>query len=378
MVRLLCGLVFIGLVFPAAAKTILVHPGGSIRTAVQNASAGDVIVVFPGTYYEGSPGDLNAVTITKDGIRLVGASSPERPVVLSNAGSQGFGIWVSPSDSVGAAAEADAEHPPCATSGAVLSGFSLSGFTVSGFDQHGVHLACVDGFDLTRNVVTDNGVYGLFPVLSQNGAVFNNEVRNTSSDAAIYVGQSDNVQITDNWAHDNLIGIEVENSRNCAVVGNLTSANTVGILIDVLPNLFEKTQQSTSVSFNIVRDNNRGNTAEPGDITAVIPPGTGILLLGADTTMVLGNEVSGNQFTGIGLASVCTGLELLGLSCAGLDIDPNADNNKIIRNRLVNNGSAPSPLPIPSADLDWDGTGTGNCWSLNRYSTSFPATLPRC
>jgi parallel beta-helix repeat protein len=252
--RFLWGFVFIGLAFPAAAKTILVQPGGSIRTAVQSASAGDVIVVFPGTYYEGSPGDLNAVTITKNGIRLVGASSPERPVVLANAGSQGFGIWVSPSDSVGAAAQSDAEHPPCGTNGAVLRGFSLSGFIVSGFDQHGVHLACVDGFELTHNVATDNGVYGLFPVLSENGAVSNNEVRNTSSDAAIYVGQSDRVQIVDNWSHDNLIGIEVENSRNCAVVGNLTSGNTVGILIDVLPNLLEKTQQSTSVSFNTVRD----------------------------------------------------------------------------------------------------------------------------
>jgi hypothetical protein len=102
------------------------------------------------------------------------------------------------------------------------------------------------------------------------------------------------------------------------------------------------------------------------EITAVIPPGTGILLLGADTTTVLGNEVSGNEFTGIGVASVCTGLELLGLSCAGLDIDPNADNNKITRNLLVNNGTVPSPLPIPSAALDWDGTGTVNCWSIHR------------
>jgi parallel beta-helix repeat protein len=378
MASFLFALLFIGLVFPAAAKTILVQAGGSIRAAVQNAFAGDIIRVFPGIYYEGSPGDLNALTITKNGISLVGLSSPEHPVVLANVGAQSFGIWVSPSDTVGPSAQADAEDPPCGVSGAVLHRFSLAGFTISGFVQHGVHLACVDGFELSRNVAADNGVYGLFPVVSRNGAVSNNEVRGTSSDAGVYIGQSDNIQIMDNWTHDNLIGIEVENSRNCAIFGNLSSDNTIGIIVDLLPFLLEKTQQSTVVSFNTVQSNNRVNTAEAGDITAAIPSGTGILLLGADTTTVQANEISGNKFTGIAVASVCTGLALLGLPCTGLDIDPNPDDNKIIGNRLTNNGTAPSPLPIPPADLLWDGTGAGNCWSLNRYSTSFPATLPSC
>ncbi len=378
MLRGLVGLFVIGFVVPAAAKTILVQPGGSIRAAVESASAGDLILVFPGVYHEGSPNDLNALTVTKDGIRLVGLSSPAQPVVLANAGSQGFGIWVSPSDSIGPAAQADNEHPPCGTSGAVLKGFSLIGFTVSGFGQHGVHLACVDGFELTRNVAAGKGVYGLFPVVSRNGAVFNNEAKDTFSDAAIYVGQSDNVRIADNSAHDSLIGIEVENSRNCVVIGNRTSGNTVGIIVDILPGLLKKTQQSTIVAFNTVHDNNRPNTGAPGDITSAIPSGTGVLLLGADTTTVMGNEISGNGFTGIGVASLCTGLALLRLPCTGLDIDPNPDGNKIIGNRLSGNGTVPSPLPIPSADLVWDGTGTGNCWSLNRFSTSFPAVLPPC
>jgi parallel beta-helix repeat protein len=378
MANLLFALLFIGLVFPAAAKTILVHPGGSIRTAVQNASAGDTIKVFPGIYYEGSPGDLNALTITKKGISLVGLSSPEHPVVLANVGAQSFGIWASPSDAVGPSAQADPEDPPCGTSGNVLHGFSLAGFTISGFVKHGVHLACVDGFELRRNVAANNAVYGLFPIVSRNGAVSNNEVRRTSNDAGIYIGQSDNILIMDNWSHDNLIGIEVENSRNCAVFGNLSSDNTIGIIVDLLPFLLKKTQHSTVVSLNTVQSNNRLNTAEAGDIIAAIPSGTGILLLGADTTSVRANEISGNKFTGIAVASVCTGLAQLGLPCTGLDIDPNPDQNKIIGNRLTNNGTAPSPLPIPPADLLWDGKGARNCWSLNRYSTSFPATLPRC
>jgi parallel beta-helix repeat protein len=372
MANFLFALLFIGLVFPAAAKTILVHPGGSIRAAVQKASTGDIIRVFPGIYHEGAPGDLNALTITKNGISLVGLSSPEHPVVLANVGGQSFGIWVSPSDTVGSSAE----DPPCGVSGAALHGFSLAGFTIKGFVHDGVHLACVDGFELSGNVAADNGVYGLFPVVSRNGTVSNNQVRNTFSDAGVYIGQSENILIIDNWTHDNLIGIEVENSRNCAVLRNTSSDNTIGIIVDLLPFLLEKTQQSTLVSLNTVQSNNRANTGEAGDITAAIPSGTGILLLGADTTTVRSNEISDNKFTGIAVASVCTAFALLGQPCTGLDIDTNPDDNKIIGNRLTDNGTAPSPLP--PADLLWDGFGAGNCWSLNRYTTSVPATLPRC
>ncbi len=378
MKRGLVGLLAVALVHPAAANTVLVPPGGSIRAALERAASGDVILVPPGTYHEGSPGDLNALTVTQDGIHLVGLSSPTRPVVLANAGTQRFGIWVSPADSTGLAAEADDEHPPCGTSGAVLNGFSLSGFTVTGFAQHGVHLACVDGFELTRNVADGNGFYGLFPVVSRNGAIFDNEVKNTFSDAAIYVGQSDNVSIAQNFAHHSLIGIEVENSRNCTVVGNHASGNTVGIIVDILPGLLRTTQQSTLVAFNAVSDNNRPNTGQPGDIISAIPAGTGILLVGADTTTVTGNEISGNGFTGIGVASLCTGLALLGQPCVNLGIDPDADGNRIIGNRLSGNGTVPSRLPILSADLVWDGTGLGNCWSDNRFSTSFPPALPPC
>src|SRR5438132_3311431 len=247
MKRGLIGLFAFALVYPAAAKTIRVPPGGSIRAALDRAASGDIILVAPGTYREGSPTDLNALTVTKSGIHLIGLSSPGRPVVLANAGMQQYGIWVSPSDSTGAA-QADDEHPPCGRSGTVLKGFSLNGFTVTGFAEHGVHLACVDGFELSRNLADGNGVYGLFPVVSRNGAIFDNEVTNTFSDAAIYVGQSDNVSITQNFAHDSLIGIEVENSRSCSHVGNRTSGNTVGIIVDILPGLLRTTQERTLVA----------------------------------------------------------------------------------------------------------------------------------
>jgi parallel beta-helix repeat protein len=365
---------------PAQARTIVVHPGGSIRAALSSASAGDRIQVSPGVYHEGAPGDLNALSITTSGIELVGIPSPTRPVVLENAGGQSFGIWVSPADSIGLGPEADPEHPACASSGARIKGFSLSGFTVRGFAKDGVHLTCVDSFWLTDNIADGNGAYGLFPIASRNGVISNNEASNTPNDAAIYVGQSENVLIAANRAHDNLLGIEVENSRNCAVTGNEVYGNTLGILVDLLPFLGAKTQQNTLVAHNEVHDNNRPNTAEPDDILGVFPPGIGILLAAGDTTTVRKNIVTRNQFSGVGLVSLCLPLSLLGQACDAVDVDPFPDGNRVVDNVVKGNGTQPipSPLDVFRADLSWDGSGTGNCWRGNSFGTSVPAPLPSC
>jgi parallel beta-helix repeat protein len=336
---------------------------------------------MPGTYREGQPGDLNALTISKSGIDLIGMSLPNRPVVLENAGGQSYGIWVSPPDSSGEQAQADTEHPPCGLVGATVHGFSLSGFTVRGFDLHGVHLACVDAFTLSRNVADANGEYGLFPIVSKNGSVSGNEVMNTQTDAGIYVGQSENVAIRDNHVHDNLLGIEVENSVSCSVEANRVHDNSFGIFVDLLPFLERKTQDDTRIVGNQVYNNNRRNTADPDDLLGALPPGIGILLTGADRTRVSGNAVTGNQFAGIGVTSLCLALALQGQVCDGIDIEPNPDGNRIIGNLVLGNGAVPVGIPLLDAlraDLVWDGTGTGNCWQGNAYATSVPPALVSC
>jgi parallel beta-helix repeat protein len=366
---------------PAEARTITVQPGESIRAALAKAQPGDRVQVLPGTYREGSPGDLNALTIGKSGIALVGMSTSQQPVVLENAGGQSFGIWVSPPDSSGGAAQSDPEHPPCGLLGTTLRGFSLSGFTVRGFGFDGVHLACVDGFLLSGNVADANGEYGLFPIVSRQGLVSRNEVMNTQSDAGIYVGQSEGVNVTNNHVHGNLLGIEIENSVSCDVIGNVVHGNTFGIFVDILPFLERRRQEGTSITGNQVYDNNRANTAEPNDLLGLLPPGIGILLTGADGTRVSGNAVTGNQFAGIGVTSLCLAFALQGLPCTGLDIEPNPDANRVVGNLVLGNGAVPigiPPLDALRADLAWDGTGTGNCWQGNAYATSAPAALPAC
>ena len=115
---------------------------------------GDRVEVLPGTYREGEEGDLNALTITRGGIALVGKPREGRPVVLQSKSGQSYGVWVSPANSAGPGNQGDPEHPACGRSdpaNPTLKGFSIRGFTVRGFAEHGVHLACVDGFSINDN-----------------------------------------------------------------------------------------------------------------------------------------------------------------------------------------------------------------------------------
>ena len=149
---------------PAAARTLVVRPGGSIRAALARASAGDRVEVWPGVYREGASGDLNALTITKSGIALVGLSAPGRPVVLENAGAQGYGVWVSPANSAGPSLPS---KPSAYVIGASISFWTTVSIfaSVSGANRPAicftVFKAC-SAFDRLAATVGGSGVPGAF------------------------------------------------------------------------------------------------------------------------------------------------------------------------------------------------------------------------
>jgi parallel beta-helix repeat protein len=358
----------------SAPPTMTVHSGQSIQAAINAAPANATIFVEPGVYHE-SPSAPNAIVISKDGIQVIGQSAPGRPVVLENAGGQMNGVVVAPTDSVNVdpTEEHPGEHPPCGTNGNMLHSFSLKGFTVRGFDQFGVYLACVDGFTLSQNSTDSDRLYGLFPVRSHNGTMSNNEATNTTLDAALYVGQSDHITITGNSTHENLLGLEIENSSDITAKNNEVFDNTLGIIADVMPGLQKKDQANVLISDNNIHDNNHPNMADQAD-TEQTPPGTGLVILGGTMVTVQNNKVSNNGFAGIIVASFCTGTG----ACGGtIDIDPNPGHNRIANNDLNNNGKNPPADPLEAAlaaDLVWDNTGTDNCW-VGNTATATAKTL---
>jgi len=148
---------------------------------------------------------------------------------------------------------------------------------------------------------TENGAYALYPVLCKH-VLIEECIATGSSDAGIYVGQSDSVTIRNSKAYWNVAGIESENSRWVEIYGNEAFENTGGILIFDLPGLTQY-GHSTKVYNNNVHDNNHTNFATKGNIVASIPPGTGFMVLATYDLEMMENRISNNTTVGIGLIS---------------------------------------------------------------------------
>lgn len=91
-----------------------------------------------------------------------------------------------------------------------------------------------------------------------------------------------------------MAGIEIENSRNAIVHGNLTTRNTGGILVFDLPNLPVMGGGNTVVENNLVIDNDTPNFAPKGNIVAGVPRGTGVMVMANETVVVRGNTLANN------------------------------------------------------------------------------------
>jgi parallel beta-helix repeat protein len=147
-----------------------------------------------------------------------------------------------------------------------------------------------------------NGSYGLYPVQCQ-GVVIEECEAIGASDAGIYVGQSTDIKVFKCKAHNNVAGIEIENSLRAEVFENEATMNTGGILVFDLPDLVQKKGGDVKIFNNKIFNNNFRNFAPKGNIVGIVPKGTGVLILATNSVQVTDNQIINNNSVGCGIIS---------------------------------------------------------------------------
>lgn len=328
---------------PAATGSVhVVRPGESIQKAVDAALPGSTVVVSPGTYHQ-------SVEITRSDLTLRGAG--ERTVIRPAA--------------VGAAVAnpcADAGNGICVTGTEAqpLEGVRISSLTVTGFKKNGIWATWTDRLAAHDVSALANGQWGIAQQHSTRGDLRDNTARD-NGDAGIFVANTVDREggaidtlgavVSGNQLSGNRIGVTVRRLRNLTVANNVINGNCAGVFVvgdESLPRA-----GALSVSDNIIYENNEyceGNSRLP------YLQGSGIVLTGAEDTLVTRNTVRGNEG-----ASPLSGGIVLYPSFVG------APNNR----NIISNNTALDNAPADIANRDT--TGTGNRFEGNGCRVSEPA-----
>ncbi|HCH64627.1 MAG: hypothetical protein CL927_02630 [Deltaproteobacteria bacterium] len=209
---------------------------------------------------------------------------------------------------------------------AVGDNFLVQDLTVKDAKKDGVRVEDSNGVVMRRVRATwtaeespENGAYGLYPVKSENVLIEDCEAFN-AADAGIYVGQTIKTIVRRNTARGNVAGIEIENTQFADVYDNLATENTGGLLIFDLPGN-PIVGHDVWVHNNTIVNNNTPNFA-PGGTVAMIPSGTGTVVIATRRVVVENNEYSTNNSSDVAVFS-------------GLVIEGNADDWYLTNEELV-------------------------------------------
>ena len=190
-----------------------------------------------------------------------------------------------------------------------VKGITLEGFTVADSKGDAIKVqGCTNVImrDLhttwTNGKLATNGAYGLYPVSSANVLMEECEA-SFAMDAGIYVGQSTNVVVRNNYVHDNVAGLEIENTINGEVYGNRAIGNTGGMLIFDMPDLPQANGDRIKFYDNYMEDNNGENFAPKGMVVSTIPPGSGMIIMSHSNIEAYNNTIKGHKTLGVAVNS---------------------------------------------------------------------------
>ncbi len=211
---------------------------------------------------------------------------------------------------------------------------------------------------------TNNGAYGIYPVMTQNTLV-DGSVAIGASDAGIYVGQSQNIVIRNSRAEFNVAGIEIENSIGADVHDNVATNNTGGILVFNMPDL-KQPGHNTRVFNNQVVGNNTKNFGAEGSAVASVPAGSGVVINSNDNVEIFDNTIGGNNTANVLISSYFS-VQYSGERKLAETFDPYPEGIFVYGNTFSKGGTAPDRAALQAlreamfgadgnlSDVVWDG-----------------------
>jgi len=327
----------------ASAEAAVVVVSTTVQAAVNKARPGDIILVPPGTYRE-------TVRVLKDNMTILGS---EGAVIDARGFANGI--------HVGADIFAQGPNPVCPA--VAVKNFTLIGLTIQNAVNNGIFLSGVDTFTLAHGKYLNNGDYGTYPSCSNNGQINFNTARG-GGDTCIYVGNDVEASIIGNVASDCTVGVQIVNSDDVIVRGNIVTGNSTGVLAIVDASNPRTETSDVLIASNRIANNNRPNMSMEGDL-AMIPSGAGVLIVGSENIRIRSNEVTGNNTFGVAI----TQNPLQNPPSP----NPIPNGHKVRLNVVVNNGNRSGGLP--GADLFYDVSGQDNCFAHNIFTTSVPADI---
>jgi hypothetical protein len=331
---------------------------GTIQEAVDNAVAGDLILVSPGTYNE-------AVNVQVENLTIRGLDRNE--VILDGEFELDNGIRVLGAD------------------GVAIENMTAVNYTGNGFFWTGV-----DGYRGSYLTTTRIGLYGIYAFDSVNGQL-DHSYASGSGDAGFYIGQCYpcNALIDNVISEFNGIGFSGTNAGGeLFIVNSQWRRNRVGIVPNSGSYELCYPQRNVVIAGNLVYSNNQADTPAISD--AILAMGNGILVAGGIGNTVANNRVWDHDKTGIGLVPYLEDAPVddqppedeWERPCEETKQDPvnmeppdinlwNPLNNSVTGNAVSESGVA--DLTIASVDVDL--STLGNCFAGNDFTTSAPEEL---
>jgi hypothetical protein len=323
-------------------RTHVVSPGESIQKAVDAAEAGDTVLVTSGTYHE-------SVKVSTPGITLrgMGPGTVVAPAVKKAAdgcGDSGNGICV------------------IGTKDRKVEDVTVASLTVTGFAGSGVFALDTDELTVRRVTAVKNGVWGIAQERSVRG-VFRKNTARDNGDAGLFLANTIKAEqgatdtggtvVAHNRLEGNRIGLTVRRLRNLTVADNHLTGNCAGVFV-------VGDENKPRAGALTVRDNHiaRNNKSCPKTARLDALQGTGIVLTGAEDTLVTRNRIIENAGT-----SPLSGGIVVWKSFVGTT----SERNRITDNVLE--GNAPADI------VNTDTAGKGNTFTGNTCRASQPAGL---